>query len=155
LAAGADVRLKTELTGGDIGAFICGAAGAGLEAGIDRSNKSPMPELAAGFGGGEVCCGTRDPKSPNPLDWLMVLTCGAGGLDGFGGDLGVVSKKPPPPPKVDAGVADVCELARGLEKLARSANADGLGCCWTGAVLKDSPPKASFNPPNPEDVDGC
>ena len=95
-------RLKAELRliEGEAAAGLGGAEGAG--AGVEKPNRSPIPELelAAGLGGAVVVVGAKDAKSPKPLDELKVLCfCGGGLL--AGGDLGAVSKKLPPPPKAE------------------------------------------------------
>ena len=98
-------------------------------------------------------------KSPKPLDWLnerWTLGCCGGGFAavagfGFGGNFGVVSKKPPPLIwGVTCGAAGV---ARGLVRFVKFAKGADLGGCWgwgAGADVKLNPLKASSRPPKLE-----
>lgn len=63
----------------------------------------------------------NDEKSPKPLDALGALLCACVWV--IGGDLGVESKKLPPPPNM---LDDVEVVAFGLEKLSSPENGDGL-----------------------------
>lgn len=136
-----DDRLNAELIGGDAtgaGAGLGAAAGA---EGIERSKRSPNPDdEAAG------CDGAGDEKaekSPSPPDGLVVRFCA--GVWYVGGDLGLESKKLPPPPNIFED--DVVGGDFVLEKLSRPEKGEGLGA-GCAAWLNDRPLKASFNPPN-------
>jgi len=102
-------------------------AAAGVDEGIERLKRSPMPELGAAAVLGAVAGVVLviELKSPKPLEELKVR-CFWSGLVA-GGDFGVLSKKLPPPPNADDAV--FWGVVRWVEKLARSENADGLGCC--------------------------
>lgn len=129
-------RLKAEFMGGDaIGGEDILGAGAGAE-GIDKSRRSFMPEAgAAGFDGAVEA---NAEKLPKPLEGLVVrfAACAAGG------DLGLESKKLPPPPNMFD--VDVVGGDLALEKLSRPEKGEGLGA---GAALKERLLKASFIPP--------
>jgi len=117
--------LKAEFMFGEAMAGLCAAAG--VDDGMERSKRSPMPELGAAAGLGAVA-GVElviELKSPKPLEELKVR-CFWSGLVA-GGDFGVLSKKLPPPPNADGAV--FWGVERCVEKLARLENADGLGCC--------------------------
>jgi len=113
--------------------------------GMDKSSRSFIPDMdvAAGLdGAGEE----KAPKSPRPLDGLMVRCdwLGAAGLE---------SKKLPPPPNIlDDDVAGGDFV---LEKLSRPENGEGLGA---GAALNERLLNASFIPPKDDccgDVCAC
>ena len=139
--AAGDERLKAELIGGDAtGAGAAFGAGAGAD-GIERSRRSPSPEdegvdLA---GAGDV----KEEKSPIPLGGLVVRAW----VCMYGGDLGLESKKLPPPPNMFDDEVVGGDFA--LEKLSRPEKGEGFaaGCAaWPNDRLL----KASFIPPNPD-----
>lgn len=144
-------RLKAaeEEAGGELNEEeACGFAAAGAD-GMERSRRSLMPPMppmllldAAGL---EAAGELNEEKPASPLDcWgLVVRFC-------TGGDLGLESKKLPPPPNM-LEEEEVVEGDFALEKASRPAKGEGLGA-GAGAAPKDRLLKASFMPPKAEFV---
>jgi len=132
-------RLKAEESGGE--ATVWGGGGAGAE-GMERSRRSFMPEEEAGF------AGAGDEKAEKLPKGLVVRFCVWVWV--AGGDLGVESKKLPPPPKrLEEAGGDLV-----LEKVSRPAKGEGFGA-GGAAWLKERPLKASFRPPKPDCCGDC
>lgn len=132
--------MNAEDAGGGDTTDRCGAgAGAGAK-GIERSRRSPMPpmpeEAAGGFEGAEVL---NAEKLLMPTEGLVVRFW-------TGDDLGLESKKLPPPPNMfeDVEAGDFV-----LEKASRPEKGEALGA---GAALKERLLKASFMPPKADCV---
>ena len=135
--AAGDVRLKAELIDEDAtGGEVTLGAGAGAE-GIDRSRRSFMPD--AGAEGFDDAGDVKAAKFPKPLEGLAVRFCAWAS----GGDVGLESKKLPPPPNMFD--EDVVGGDFALEKLSSPENGEGLGA---GAALNERLLKASVIPLN-------
>ena len=151
-------RLKAEVRG--IEGFEAGAdtvdvgrgadTGASVGAGLERSNKSPIVELAGGAafvlvvdGAAEV----KSPKSPKPLDMRSACGLEGGALACIEG-AGLLSKKLPPEGKL----GDTTEGWREVLEEPKFENGAGFAACCSGAgEEKLRLPNASPNPPK----EGC
>lgn len=128
------------------GENVCCGAGAGAgAAGIERSRRSPMPPMLEDEGVGFDGAGAlNEEKLARPLEGLVVRFW-------TGGDLGLESKKLPPPPNMVEEEVEGGDFV--LEKASRPEKGEGLGA---GAALKERLLKASFMPPKADCVgDAC